>query len=464
MRAKLLILASAIGSLGWGAVLPYQYAYAADTRGWGPLIAAGASSLFSIGALVAAPLAGRLADRFDPVKVAVIAQLLGAAGVASLMFVDVPALFLAGMLVFGLGLSAAVPAKQVLALNWSSSDDRRKVFAYKFTGEALGMAAGAFLAGLVVDLDRADGLDVGFAMAAAGFVISSGIIALAGRLNLAGELGGARGVGRAASDPVSTATGALGAIDAATGAIAAVDLDGDGHADGAARSRGALRVIFAQPAMRWTAVVTITLALGFYAQFESGLPAYGITVLDVDPSAIGLAAAINCLVIVALQVIVVKLTAKRSAPALLMAVGSIWVVSWLILSAAQFAPGIATAMFVMTYGIFAVGETIYSPVLNPLTAQLAPKGMVGQTLGTIAALQTAFSAAGPLVAGVLLGAGLTDVFLGMHLVVSAIAVFAAWRIKKALDREPLAVAASEETAAASARDEPPTTPVDLVRA
>lgn len=458
MRARLLILASAIGSLGWGAVLPYQYAYAADTRGWGPLIAAGASSLFSIGALVAAPLAGRLADRFDPVRVAVIAQLLGAAGVASLVLADVPALFLAGMLVFGLGLSAAVPAKQVLALNWSSSDDRRKVFAYKFTGEALGMAAGAFLAGLVVDLDRADGLDIGFMMAAGGFVISSAIIALAGRLAFAGRLPGG-------AAPASTATGSIGAIDAATGAIAAVDLDGDGHPDGAARSRGALRVIFAQPAMRWTAVVTIALALGFYAQFESGLPAYGITVLDVDPSAIGLAAAINCLVIVALQVIVVKLTAKRSAPALLMAVGSIWVVSWLILSAAQFAPAIATALFVTTYGIFAVGETIYSPVLNPLTAQLAPKGMVGQTLGTIAALQTAFSAAGPLVAGVLLGAGLTDVFLGMHLAVSAIAVFAAWRIKKALDREPLAVApAGSAASAAPAREEPPTTPVDLVRA
>lgn len=476
MRARLLILASAIGSLGWGAVLPYQYAYAADTRDWGALVAAGASSLFSIGALVAAPLAGRLADRFDPVRVAVIAQLLGAAGVASLVFADVPALFLAGMLVFGLGLSAAVPAKQVLALNWSSSDDRRKVFAYKFTGEALGMAAGAFLAGLVVDLDRADGLDIGFMMAAGGFVLSSAIIALAGRLSFAGRLAGGRAGARAAtagaaSGPasVSTATGSIGAIDAATGAIAAVDLDGDGHADGAARSRGALRVIFAQPAMRWTAVVTIALALGFYAQFESGLPAYGITVLDVDPSAIGLAAAINCLVIVALQVIVVKLTAKRSAPALLMAVGSIWVVSWLILSAAQFSPGIATALFVTTYGIFAVGETIYSPVLNPLTAQLAPKGMVGQTLGTIAALQTAFSAAGPLVAGVLLGAGLTDVFLGMHVAVSALAVFAAWRIKRALDSAPVAeveldVSSRGPAARPAVREEPPTTPVDLVRA
>jgi len=400
MRAMLLVLASSIGSLGWGGVLPYQYAYAADTRDWGALVAAGAASLFSVGALVAAPIAGRLSDRFPPVWVAVVSQLVGAAGAASLILAGDPATFLAGMLVFGLGLSAAAPAKQVLALQWSSSDDRRKVFAYKFTGEALGMAAGAFIAGHLVNLDRPDGLNVGFLMAAAGFVVSSAIIAIAGR--------GAVVPSEFTADP--------------TGAIAAIE----------GRSRGILRLIFANPALRWTAVVTVTLALGFYAQFESGLPAYGITVLGVDPTAIGTAAAVNCIVIVAIQMVVVRLTAKRSAPVLLMAVGTIWVIAWLGLSAAQFAPGVASAIFVMTYGVFAVGETIYSPVLNPLTASLAPKGMVGQTLGAMAALQTAFTAAGPMVAGVLLGAGLADGFLLMHLGVSALAVFAAWRVHRAL--------------------------------
>ncbi|MDQ0710234.1 MFS family permease [Arthrobacter woluwensis] len=403
MRAKLLILASAIGSLGWGAVLPYQYAYAAETRGWGALLAAAAASLFSLGALFASPVAGRLADRFNPVLVAVLAQLIGAVAVGSLMFVQEPGTFLLGMLVFGLGLAGAVPAKQVLALEWSSSADRRKVFAYKFTGESLGMAAGAFLAGLVVDLGRADGLTVGFLMAAGGFVISSAIIALAGSLG--------RGTAPVPDGVASTTDQAL---------------------DDGGRRRGALRLIFADPAMRWTAVVTIALALGFYAQFESGLPAYALTVLNAEPSVIGTAAAVNCLVIVALQLVVVKLTAKRPAATLLMAVGSVWLVSWLLLSVAQFMPGIASALFVMTYGIFAVGETVYSPVLNPLTASLAPAGMVGQTLGVVAALQTAFSAAGPLIAGVLLGAGLGDAFLIMHLVISVVAIFAAWRIRQVL--------------------------------
>jgi MFS family permease len=368
-------------------------------------VAAAASSLFSVGALVAAPVAGRLSDRFNPVTVAVLAQLLGAVGVGYLVIADSAVAFLGGMFVFGLGLTAAVPAKQVLVLRWVDSTDRRRTFAYKFTGEALGMAAGAYVAGHLVDLRAPQGLDFGFLTAAACFAISSLIIGLAGR-----------------------------------GAVNHPDIDVSGGPEVGSRSPiASMRAIFATPALRWTAVITVALALGFYAQFESGLPAYALTTLDVDTATVGSAAAVNAIVIVVLQVIVVRLTARRSAPTLLMAVGGIWVLSWLVLSTAQFAPGVASALFVTTYGIFAVGETMYSPVLSPLTASLAPRGMVGQTLGTFAALQTTFSALGPLVAGVLLGAGLTTGFLGLHIAISALAVYAAWRLRVALrrpEREP----------------------------
>jgi MFS family permease len=459
MRARLLVLASSIGSLGWGAVLPYQFAYAAETRGWGLIAAAAAASLFSLGALVAAPVAGRLADRFDPVTVAVVSQLIGAVAVGLLVFVGDATAFLIGMLVFGLGLAGAVPAKQVLALQWSSSGDRRKVFAYKFTGESLGMAAGAFLAGLVVDLDRVDGLDVGFLMAAGGFVLSSLIIGFAGRVRVGGAADAA--AAPAGSDAFAGGGEAASAgLDAETGAIAVIDT-----ASGSRARRGALRTIFADPALRWIAVLTTTLALGFYAQFESGLPAYAITVLAVDPSVIGTAAAVNCIVIVLLQVAVVKLTAKRNAASLLMVVAGIWVFSWVLLSVAHFTPGIAAVVFVTTYGIFAVGETMYSPVLNPLTASLAPRGMVGQTLGTVAALQTAFSAAGPLVAGVLLGAGLADAFLGLHIAISVAALFAAWRIRRLLAaRDAARASVARDADAARADREPPTAPIGLVGA
>lgn len=431
MRTKLLILASAIGMLGWGTVLPYQYAYAANTRSWGALAAALASTLFSVGALVAAPFGGRLADRFNPVVIAVCAKVVAAVGVGSLVFADTPSSFLVGMFVFGLGLTAAGPAASVLVLRWAGPADRRKVFAYKFTGEAVGMAVGAFAAGLFVDLSRPDGMTWAFVAAGAGFALSALLLHLAG----------------------------LGAPSAAPSDLAA------GDAETRVSTFEGLRRIFAIPALRWTAVVTVALALGFYAQFETGLPAYALTELDLDESTIGLAAAVNCLVIVALQVVVVRLTANRPAATLLMLVGGVWTLAWVVLSIAQFNPGIASAIFVTTFGIFAVGETMYAPVLNPLTASLAPKGLVGTTLGTFTAIQTTFSALGPLVAGALLGAGLANGFLGMHIVISLVALYAAWRLRRALaTRAVSALTSAPATAEAPTVDAVTVAPVAVAPA
>src|SRR5450631_3111697 len=394
-RARLLVLASTVSMLGWGAILPYQYAYAASTRHWGALVAAAASSLFSIGALVAAPIGGRLADRFNPALVVVFAQIVAAVASASLIVAGTPVLFLLGMFVFGAGITAAIPVQTILVLRWVDSADRRRVFALLFTGSAIGMAIGAFTAGFLVNLKSIDGMRPAFATAAIGFIISATVIGIAGR-----------------------------------GAPADQDSVLEGAPSGSAGA--AIRIILATPALRWSAVITVTLALGFYAQFESGLPAYAITVLGVSERTIGTASAVNCLVIVALQMAVMKWTARRSAPSLLVVVGSIWVFSWLLLAAASFIPAMAGAMFIGAFGVFAIGETMYAPVLNPLTASLAPAGMVGTTLGIFAALQTGVSAVGPLLAGVALSAGHGSLFVAVHVAISLIAVFAALRLRSLL--------------------------------
>jgi hypothetical protein len=129
---------------------------------------------------------------------------------------------------------------------------------------------------------------------------------------------------------------------------------------------------------------------------------------------------------------VVRWTAKRSAPSLLVAVGSIWVLSWLLLAAASVVPELAGTMFVVVFGVFAVGETMYAPVLNPLTANLAPSGMVGTTLGIFAALQTGVSAAGPMLAGLALSTGRGSLFVAVHVGISLVAVFAALRLRSLL--------------------------------
>jgi MFS family permease len=415
-RAWLLVLASAVSMLGWGAILPYQYAYAANTRAWGGLVAAAACSLFSIGALVAAPLGGRVADRFSPARVVVVAQIVAAIASAFLIIAGTPVFFLLGMFVFGAGISAAVPVETILVLRWVEPGDRRQVFALLSTGAAVGMAIGAFTAGYLVNLKAVDGMWPAFATASVGFVISASLVGIAGH--------------GAPRDEVSSTQ------DAPRGSAGA-----------------AIRIILATPPLRWTAVITVTLALGFYAQFESGLPAYAITVLGVPAHTIGTAAAVNCLVVVALQMAVMKWTAKRAAPSLLVAVGLIWVISWLLLAAASFMPALAGTMFVGVFGVFAIGETMYTPVLNPLTASLAPPGMVGVTLGMFAALQTGVSAAGPLLAGVALSSGRGTLFVTVNVCISLIAVVAAFRLRSLLAGSPTSQPVDKPTAAGdSARE------------
>jgi MFS family permease len=397
-RTTLLIVASAVAMLGWGTVLPYQYAYAATTRGWGALVAALASSLFSVGALAAAPIGGRLADRYPAALVAVVAKVAAAVAAWSLVAAQTPTAFLLGMSAFGFALAASGPAQSVLVLRWVPSGDRRTVFAWLASGQALGMGLGAFAAGFLVDLHRVDGMTSAFATAAGGFALSALLIAVA-----------ARGVNDLTSPPL--------AVPVARGDTAR-----------------AVRGILASPTLRWAGVLTIALALAFYAQFDSGLPAYALTVLDVSERTVGTAAAVNCAVILLLQMAVVKWTARSSAPGLLMLVGSIWLLCWVILGLAAHQPQIAAAVFVTTFGIFAVGETMYAPVLNPLVAQLAPPAHVGTTLGIFAALQTGVSAAGPLVAGVALGSGHALAFVAIHVGISAVAVLAAQRLQHQLTR------------------------------
>lgn len=399
-RPMMVVLAGAVSMLGWGAVLPYQFAYAAQTRGWGTVAAAAASSLFSVGALVAAPVGGRLADRLPPVRVAVVAKLVAALAALGLLAAGTAPAFLAGMLVLGIGTTAAQPAQSVLVLRWVGSADRRKVFAWAFTGSSVGMAVGALLASRFVDLERADGMTGAFLLATVGFVLSAGLLALAGRGDRSTETSG---------EPSETAV--------------------------PGSSLTALRAVVTVPALRWITVVTVAIALGFYAQFESGLPAFALAFLDVPEQTIGTAAAVNCLVIVALQMVVVRLTGRRNPASLLVAVGVIWVLCWGLLAVAMRTPALAATIFVTTFGVFAVGETLFAPVLNPLTASHAPAGMVGTTLGLLAALQTGVSAVGPLLAGLALGAGHGGSFVVAHLAISAVAVLAALRLRTVLRRD-----------------------------
>ncbi len=431
-RAQLVTAASFAGNLGWGMILPFQYAYVVDARHWGSTAGVLTGTLFCLGAVVAAPLAGRLADRHSAGLLAAGWQAAAAVSCLALGAASSAWLFLIAMLAFGAAVTAAAPTLQVLILDNISASSRRVAFAYQFTAMALGMGAGAFVAGWYVDLDSPTGMWPAFALAAGGFALAAALSSdLVARLTGAAD----RSPYASASNP----GGSQNASAARTGTPSGLE---------------SYRRLAAIPQVRLLAVVSVLLAAGFYAQFETGLPAFALQSLHVAPSTVGSAAAVNCVVIVGLQWLVVRLTGRQPGAGLLVMVGSIWALSWLMLEGAMFTgAGRAGAIFIVTFGVFAVGETMYSPVLGPLTATVAPADSIGATLGGLAALRTGVSAAGPLIAGLLISAGLSQVFVLAHVAINLAAALCAWRLLRSIRRSADATSAHLERGAP--RDEAP---------
>jgi MFS family permease len=116
-----------------------------------------------------------------------------------------------------------------------------------------------------------------------------------------------------------------------------------------------------------------------------------------------------------------------------MTVAGLWTVTWVALGVAgRVDSALGGAIFVSSFALFALGETMYAPVLNQLITELAPAGQVGTTLGLFAALQTGFSAAGPMLAGLLLSGGTGGWFVAVHLGFALSAVLAADRLRRGL--------------------------------
>ena len=171
--------------LGWGTVLPYQYAYAANTRGWGSLAAAGrVQPLLRRGAgrRPDRRAAGRphLARSPSPSAPRLIAA-LGAGQPGRRRFAARPSS--RGMFVFGVGITAAAPgpdgagaalgrraARTAAASSPGSSPGRRSAWPSAPSPPATWSTSTAL-----------DGMWPAFATAAAGFVLSALLILPAGQ-------------------------------------------------------------------------------------------------------------------------------------------------------------------------------------------------------------------------------------------------------------------------------------------
>lgn len=419
-RLAVLIAGSSLAAVGFGVVLPFLYADVAEVRGLGDFAASSLFVWFSAGSLLAAPLAGRWADRYDPATVSMLARVATAAALLGLAFAGSTWSLWCAALLYGASGIVNWPAIQVLVLSWTREEQRRSVFAWEFISINLAIALGGVVGGVVIDLSSPAGTRPIYGIATAAELISAATVWIVARERAAGRRDVPRSRDR--SDRFS------------------------------ARPPGRFQEMLRSPMLRLLVVTCFVLSMIFYGQYESGLPTFAYRGLDVEPRTVGTAIATNAVLVAVLTAPVVAFTRRRGPISLLLGCVALWATSWALLLGALVGWPPPAGALVSAYAVFAFGETLLSPVLTPLAASMAPVGATGRTLSVVSAARTLAGAVGPSLSGVLLANGVPAVFVGTQLGLCLVAALLLRRLRR---RIPATVPPQADAPAAMYQTEPP---------
>ncbi|MEV5599823.1 MFS transporter [Streptomyces sp. NPDC052299] len=357
-------LGSALSAFGLGFTVPYLYVYVAQVRDLGAGTAGIVLAVFAMAALAVLPFTGRAIDRRGPLPVLIAASAVASLGAVALGVSSQVTAAVLSAAVLGAGTAVMQPALATMLVRCTGTATRTRAFAMQFFLQNLGLGIGGLVGGQIVDTSSPASFTLLFLIEAVMFLVL-GVIAATVRMPNA---------------PV-------GAPKTVAGAPA---------------PRGGLRALVSHRAMVQLCVLGFVLFFACYGQFESGLAAYGTEAAGIDPSTLGIALAANTAVIVVAQFVVLRLVERRRRTRVIAAVGLIWAFAWIVAGYAGLGHGsqtMATAAMISTYALFGLGESMLSPTVAPLVADLAPESMVGQYNSAFALCKQLALAVGPAVGG-----------------------------------------------------------------
>ena len=185
-------------------------------------------------------------------------------------------------------------------------------------------------------------------------------------------------------------------------AIAVASLSGQPTA---ARSQGngklGFRTALADPSVRsLLALQLVIVGLG-YSQYESVIPLLMRTHLGLSSRFVGGQLALDTAIVVLLQGRVVRFTARYRRTTLISVLGAFWLVAATIGSISSLNRGVASICILAFVCFFALGETLYSPGVQPVLTRVAAGGQLAHLSALMSVVWGIGASAGPPV-GVLL--------------------------------------------------------------
>ncbi|WP_199812959.1 MFS transporter [Streptomyces sp. NRRL S-1868] len=395
-------LGNALAAFGNGFTVPFLFVYVARVRDLGDGTAGAVLAVFAAAALVVLPFTGRVIDRRGPLTMVVVGAVSAAVGALGFGLSSTAPTVLASSALMGAGIAVLQPALATMIVWCSTTATRSRAFATQFFLNNLGLGVGGLLGGFLVDESDPASFTLLFSIEATMFLVLLTV---------------------------------LMTVRVARPALAG------GQAGAAAGQGSGWAVLLRDRSMVLLCVLGFVVFFACYGQFESGLSAYAVEVTRISTSTLGVALAANTATIVLAQFFVLRAVERRRRSRIVALVGLIWTVAWLAAGASGLVHGaqaVATALLIATYALFGVGETMLSPTMAPLVADLAPARFVGQYNSAFALVKQLALAVGPAIGGMMAAAGAYGVYIGMLLVctlaVSALALVLGRRLAPGVDR------------------------------
>jgi MFS family permease len=349
----------ALNFLGNGLVAPYLIIYLHLDRGVSLPLAALAVGSGGILATVSGLVAGPLIDRLGPRTCVSLAMAANALAYAAYTQVHAPWQAFAVGLAVGIGTGAYGPSVQALLTGIVRPDQRAAALSQQRMSAILGLSVGGLAGGLIVATGSPSSYSAILLLDSATFIAYAALVQLLPNPRTA-----------------------------------------PGH------NSGAYRIAIRDRNLRLLAAINLVMVGIGIAPMLLLLPAFARTAANVPSAAIGFIYGVNTLVILVTQLRITQ-AVTRLPPRTSLALGSTaWAAAWALIAATGWLlqGWRAAAALAMAMTLYAIGECVYTGVVTPTAAAIAPENMRGRYLAVMGFAWQAGFMLGPPAGAALMGA------------------------------------------------------------
>ncbi|NYV73886.1 MFS transporter [Streptomyces sp. UH6] len=370
-------------------VATFMALYLTMERGYSASYAGLVAALHGLGGVISSVAAGVMADRLGRRPTMLIAQLSTAASVALLGFVQDPVAIACVAFLVGMASNASRPAVQAMMADILPPEDRVRAFSLNYFAVNLGFAVSAVAAGFIAEFSYR-----------AGFLIEAGMTLVCAVLVFA-------------KIPESKPT-------------APADAAGGGEGSGAE-----VRIGTVLRDGRFMSLVGLSFLIALI--FQQGYVALPVAMGQhgFSPADYGLAIAVNGVLIVAVQVPVTGLIARRD-PRRLLVVSALLAGYGFGLTAFAGSVGVLA----LTVCVWTIAEILNAPTQSSLVVRLSPAEGRGRYQGMYTMSWSLAALVAPLVSGVVIDAYGANWLWGACAVLGTIAAVGYALVMRSLPSEP----------------------------